>query len=64
MGDNNELYFRDYMNDNPSLSKEYERLKLGLWKKYEHDRAAYTDSKTDFITVNTERARKLYGEKY
>lgn len=30
--DNNELYFRDYLNDNPNVAKEYETLKLSLGK--------------------------------
>ena len=35
-GDNNELYFRDYLIEHPDVAKEYEELKLKLWKKYEH----------------------------
>ena len=41
-GDNDELYFRDYMNENPHLAKQYEALKLSLWKQYEHDKDGYT----------------------
>lgn len=48
-GDNDEIAFRDYLNLHPDTAKEYERLKLGLWKKYEHDRDGYTDAKTDFV---------------
>ena len=44
-GDNDELYFRDFMNDNYQLAKEYEKLKLSLWKQYEHNRDAYTNAK-------------------
>ena len=29
-GDNDELYFRDYLNDHPEVAKEYETLKLRL----------------------------------
>ena len=47
-GDNDELYFRDYLNEHPQVAKDYESLKLELWKKYEHDRDAYTDAKYDF----------------
>lgn len=61
-GDNSEIYFRDYMNNNPALAKEYEKLKLSLWKKYEHDRDAYTDAKSDFVRKYTECAKKEYGE--
>ena len=63
-GDNDELYFRDYLNDHPQVAKEYESLKLELWKKHEHDRDAYTAAKSDFIRHWTSEARKLYGDKY
>ena len=63
-GDNDELYFRDYLNDHPDVAKEYETLKLRLWKQYEHNRDAYTDAKTDFISKWTREARKEYGDRY
>ena len=44
-GDNDELYFRDYSNEHPNVAKEYEALKLQLWKQYEHNRDAYTESR-------------------
>jgi GrpB-like predicted nucleotidyltransferase (UPF0157 family) len=64
VGDNAELYFRDYLNEHPAVAKEYETLKLRLWKQYEHDRDAYTDAKTDFISKWTAEARKEYGDRY
>ncbi len=64
LGDNNELYFRDYLNEYPEVAKEYENLKLFLWKKYEHDRDAYTNAKTDFVQHWTKEARKKYGNRY
>lgn len=63
-GDNDELYFRDYLNEHPDVAKEYEALKLRLWKQYEHNRDAYTDAKTDFISKWTAAARKKYGDRY
>ena len=63
-GDNDELYFRDYLNEHPDVAKEYEALKLRLWKQYEHNRDAYTDAKTDFIYKWTAEARKEYGDRY
>ena len=63
-GDNAELYFRDYLNEHPDIAKEYETLKFQLWKKYEHNRDAYTDAKTDFISKWTAEARKEYGDRY
>ena len=49
-GDNDELYLRDYLNELPDVAKEYETLNLRLWKQYEHNRDAYTDAKTGFIS--------------
>ena len=63
-GDNAELYFRDFMNDHPSLAKRYEELKLRLWKQYEHNRDGYTNAKGDFITEQTQKAKEEYGDRY
>lgn len=63
-GNNDELYFRDYLNDNPDVAKEYETLKLFLWKKYEHNRDAYTEAKTKFVKEHTIRAKEKYGNRY
>ena len=63
-GDNDELYFRDYLNAHPDVAKEYESLKLRLWKQYEHNRDAYTNAKTNFISKWTADARKEYGDRY
>ncbi|MBQ5463472.1 MAG: GrpB family protein [Fibrobacter sp.] len=51
------------MNEHPDVTKEYETLKLQLWKQYEHNRDAYTDAKTDFIRKWPAEARKEYGDK-
>ena len=64
VGDNDELYFRDYLNEHSEVAKEYETLKLRLWKQYEHNRDAYTDAKTEFISKWTAEARKEYGDRY
>ena len=63
-GDHDELYFRDYLQEHPAVAKDYEKLKLSLWKQYEHNRDAYTDSKTDFIKKYTKEAKRLYGRRY
>lgn len=34
-GDIDEVYFKNYLIDNPDIAKEYEELKIKLWKKYE-----------------------------
>lgn len=64
LGDNDELYFRDFMNRNPALAGEYESLKLSLRYKYEHNRDAYTDAKSEFVKKYTEYAKKEYENRY
>jgi len=64
VGDNDELYFRDYLNERPGIAKEYEALKLWLWKLYVHNRDAYTNAKTEFISKWTAEARKECGNRY
>lgn len=64
LGDNDELYFRDYLNEYPQIAKEYELLKLQLWKQFEHDRDAYTSAKTEFIKKWTSVAKKAYAGRY
>lgn len=49
-GDNDEIAFRDYLNTHSGVAREYEKLKLSLWKQYEHDRDGYTKEKTEFVT--------------
>jgi len=63
-GDNDELYFCDYLNDHPEVAREYEALKLALWKRYEHNRNAYTEAKTDFIASITACAKRAYPGRY
>ncbi len=64
IGDNDELYFRDYLMEHTDAAKEYEEMKLKLWKEYEHDRDGYTDAKTGFVQAYTEQARLLYKDRY
>ena len=63
-GDNDELYFRDYLLEHPECAREYEALKIRLWKQYEHNRDAYTEGKTAFIRRQTEAAKAAYGARY
>ena len=60
-GDNDELYFRNYLIEFPDIAKEYEKLKLSLWKEYEHNRDSYTNAKTEFVKKYTEKAKSIYG---
>ncbi len=63
-GDNDELYFRDYLNEFPQIAKLYEQLKLGLWKEYEHNRDGYTNAKTRFVKKYTAEAKAKYLDRY
>ena len=63
-GDNDELFFRDYLNEHSQIAKEYEQLKLNLWKKFEHNRDAYTDAKSEFVKKWTAESRKVYLDRY
>lgn len=57
VGDNDEIYFRDYLLTHPDIAKEYETLKQRLILRYSHNRDAYTDSKTDFVKEVVARAK-------
>lgn len=62
-GDTDEIFFRDHLNAHPDIAKEYERLKLRLWKEYEHDRDAYTAAKRDFVMKYTKLGKSEAGFK-
>lgn len=64
MGDNDELYFRDYLNANPNVAKEYENLKLKLWDEFKNDRDGYTDAKELFVSQYTSKAKAEYKDIY
>lgn len=63
-GDNDELYFRDYLNDFSDIASQYEKMKQKLWKEYEHDRDGYTNAKSDFIKKYTNKAKLIYKNRY
>lgn len=63
-GDNDELYFRDYLIEHADIADQYEKMKLKLWKEYEHDRDAYTNAKSDFIKKHTSKAKSIYKNRY
>lgn len=58
--DSDEIYFRDYLNLHPDIAKQYENLKLSLGKQYAHNRDAYTEAKTKFVTRYTALARLYF----
>lgn len=55
--DIDEIYFRDYLLAHPDIAKDYEQLKLRLWKQFEHDRDGYTQAKTEFVKKYTDIAK-------
>lgn len=59
-----ELYFRDFLIAYPDVAGEYERLKLKLWKQYEHDRDGYTEAKTDFVRRYSDMAKVEFNNRY
>ncbi len=56
------LFFRDYLIEHPDVAKEYEKVKINLAKSYTNDRAAYTQSKTEFIVKITQLAKRYYQQ--
>jgi GrpB-like predicted nucleotidyltransferase (UPF0157 family) len=57
-----EIYFRDYLRQNPDVRDEYAKLKYELAEKHRFNREDYTRAKTDFIMRITEQ-QKLKGSK-
>ena len=57
-GDNDEIFFRDYLIAHPEVAKEYEILKLSLLPKYKNDRDGYTEAKSEFVLQIIKRALK------
>lgn len=55
------LLFRDYLIDNPEVSREYEHLKIQLANIAPHDRVTYTHGKSEFIAKITKQAKGFYG---
>lgn len=44
------VWFRDYLNRNAEIAKEYEKLKMDLASKYSSDIHKYTEGKAEFIS--------------
>lgn len=64
IGDWDELYFRDYLRKYPEVARQYEELKLALKEKYERNRDAYTDEKSEFVQKYSQKAREKFGSRY
>lgn len=63
-GDCDELYFRDYLNDNSLKAKEYEELKWELYEKYKPNRDLYTYGKREFVAEIVKSAKERYKGRY
>ncbi|HCT90851.1 MAG TPA: GrpB family protein, partial [Lachnospiraceae bacterium] len=63
-GDHDELYFRDYLMEHTDIADQYEKMKLKLWREYEHNRDAYTEAKTEFVRKWTSQAKEIYRGRY
>ena len=59
-----ELYFRDYLAAHPEEAQKYAGLKHSLKEKFEFNRDAYTEGKTELITAMTRRAREEMPGRY
>lgn len=64
VGDNDEIYFKDYLHAHVEVAKEYEALKISLAEKFKQDRDGYTAAKAEFVQKYTELAKKEFGLKY
>ncbi len=56
-GDDDEIYFCNYLIAHPDIAAEYETLKLSLCKRYRHDRDGYTAAKSAFVKKWTATAK-------
>lgn len=59
-----ELYFCEYLLNHPDTCREYENIKKDLKEKYEFDREAYTNGKTEFVQNIVSKARELYYPRF
>jgi GrpB-like predicted nucleotidyltransferase (UPF0157 family) len=49
------LRFRDRLRADPELARQYETLKRELAERHRHDREAYTEGKSEFVTLHERR---------
>ena len=59
LGDWDEPYFCEYLNQNREKAQEYADLKKKLQSQFKHDRDAYTEAKGEFIRQCVNAARKI-----
>lgn len=63
-GNCDELYFRDYLNNNRNKAQEYEKLKLELYDQYKPNRDLYTEGKQEFVNETVSLAKQKYKNRY
>jgi len=63
-GDWDELYFRDWLRENPGAAADYAALKLRLAAQFTHDRDGYTDGKGAFVSRGVQQARQAFSGRY
>ena len=51
------IYFRDYLRKNLNEAQTYEKMKRKLSIQYRNDRDAYTEAKTEYIRIITQKAK-------
>lgn len=56
---NNQIIFRDYLNNNVKEAKNYEKLKIDLQKANKNNRVKYTEKKESYIISIIEKAKEL-----
>jgi GrpB-like predicted nucleotidyltransferase (UPF0157 family) len=55
---NNQLNFRDYLNNYYEEAKKYEKLKIGLMEKNKSNREEYTKNKEEYLLKVFEKAKE------
>lgn len=55
------IYFRNYLNDNPTEVAIYEQIKLLAAQKFPQDMTAYSKMKDNYIAGVLDKAKKIYG---
>ena len=53
-----EIFFRDFLRQNPDARETYTQLKYALAEKFQFNREAYTQAKTAFIQEMTDKQKK------
>ena len=58
LGNWDEPYFCEYLNQHPEKAKEYADLEMKLQTQFKHNRDAYTEAKGEFIRTCVKAARR------